>query len=160
MSNGKWPVNALIRVPVGAYGSGGPYHSSSIESILTNIKGIKVVYPSNAADMKGLMKSGFYDPNPVIILEHKGLYWSKIDGTEDSKTIEPDEDYIIPLGKSNIILEADEANINSGKSLLIISYGMGIYWSKNAAKNFEKQIEILDLRTCLLYTSPSPRDRG
>ena len=149
LSNGKWPVNALIRVPVGAYGSGGPYHSSSIESILTNIKGIKVVYPSNAADMKGLMKSGFYDPNPVIILEHKGLYWSKIEGTEDSKTIEPDEDYIIPIGKSNIILEADEANIISGKSLLIISYGMGIYWSKNAAKNFEKQIEILDLRTLI-----------
>ena len=86
LSNGKWPVSCVIRVPTGAYGSGGPYHSSSVESILTNIHGIKIAYPSNAADFKGIMKAAYYDPNPVIILEHKGLYWGKIKGTEDTKS--------------------------------------------------------------------------
>ncbi|MDO7612769.1 MAG: thiamine pyrophosphate-dependent enzyme, partial [Crocinitomicaceae bacterium] len=78
LSNGKWPVSCVVRVPIGAYGSGGPYHSSSVESVLANIRGIKLVYPSNGADFKGLMKAAYYDPNPVVILEHKGLYWSKI----------------------------------------------------------------------------------
>jgi len=86
---GKYPVSCIIRVPIGAYGSGGPYHSSSVESVLCNIKGIKVAYPSNGADLKGLMKAAYHDPNPVVMLEHKGLYWSKIKGTEDAKSIEP-----------------------------------------------------------------------
>lgn len=64
----------VLRVPIGAYGGGGPYHSGSVESLLANIKGIKVAYPSNAADMKGLIKAAYYDPNPVVMLEHKGLY--------------------------------------------------------------------------------------
>jgi 2-oxoisovalerate dehydrogenase E1 component len=68
LSNGKWPVSCIIRVPIGAYGSGGPYHSSSVESVLANIKGIKIAYPSTGADLKGLMKSAFYDPNPVVML--------------------------------------------------------------------------------------------
>ena len=59
LSNGKWPVSTIIRVPIGAYGSGGPYHSSSVESILTNIRGIKIAYPSTGADLKGLMKAAF-----------------------------------------------------------------------------------------------------
>ena len=71
LSNGKWPVSCIIRVPIGAYGSGGPYHSSSVESILANIRGIKVAYPSTGADLKGLLKSAYYDPNPVVLLEHK-----------------------------------------------------------------------------------------
>ncbi|MFN8692684.1 MAG: alpha-ketoacid dehydrogenase subunit beta, partial [Cyclobacteriaceae bacterium] len=75
LSKGQFPVPAVIRVPIGAYGGGGPYHSGSVESALLTIRGIKVVYPSNAADMKGLMKAAFYDPNPVVVLEHKGLYW-------------------------------------------------------------------------------------
>ncbi|MDG2465537.1 MAG: thiamine pyrophosphate-dependent enzyme, partial [Crocinitomicaceae bacterium] len=87
LSNGKWAVSAVIRVPIGAYGSGGPYHSSSVESVLTNIRGIKIAYPSTGADLKGLMKSAFYDPNPVVMLEHKGLYWSKIAGTEGAMSI-------------------------------------------------------------------------
>ena len=74
LSNGKWPVQMLLRVPIGAYGSGGPFHSSSVESAILTIKGIKVVYPSNAADMKGLFKAAFLDPNPVVMFEHKGLY--------------------------------------------------------------------------------------
>jgi 2-oxoisovalerate dehydrogenase E1 component len=143
LSNGKWPVSCIIRVPIGAYGSGGPYHSSSVESVVANIRGVKIAYPSTGADLKGLLKSAYYDPNPVVIFEHKGLYWSKIKGTEDAKTIEPDEDYIIPFGKGRVVLES-----NSDKSTVsVITYGMGVYWTKNAAKNFEGRVEIIDLRT-------------
>lgn len=145
LSNGKWPVSMILRVPIGAYGSGGPYHSSSVESVLANIRGIKICYPSTGADLKGLMKAAYYDPNPVVMLEHKGLYWSKIKGTEDAKTIEPDEDYIIPLGKARMVQEAEASKDKA--SLTIITYGMGVYWAKNAAKEFAGQVEIVDLRT-------------
>jgi 2-oxoisovalerate dehydrogenase E1 component len=144
LSNGKWPVSCIIRVPIGAYGSGGPYHSSSVESVLTNIRGIKIAYPSNAADLKGLMKAAYYDPNPVVMLEHKGLYWSKIKGTEDAKTIEPDSEYLIPFGKANIIVSADSKISNS---LTIVTYGMGVYWAKTAEQDFIGQLNIVDLRT-------------
>ncbi|MFL9485272.1 thiamine pyrophosphate-dependent enzyme [Chitinophagaceae bacterium LWZ2-11] len=147
LSNGKFPVNMVLRVPIGAYGGGGPYHSGSIESTLLTVKGIKIVYPSNAADMKGLMKAAFYDPNPVVMLEHKGLYWNKVPGTEDAKTIEPSKDYILPLGKGNIVLQADASRVKKGESICIITYGMGVYWAKSAAKNYPGQVEVLDLRT-------------
>jgi 2-oxoisovalerate dehydrogenase E1 component len=147
LSCGKFPVQTLIRVPIGAYGGGGPYHSGSIETTLLSIKGIKIVYPSNAADMKGLMKAAFLDPNPVVMLEHKGLYWSKVPGTDEAKTVEPSADYIIPLGKGNIVLQADDNCIASGESCCIITYGMGVYWSKAAAKHFTGKVEIIDLRT-------------
>lgn len=147
LSYGKFPVQMVLRVPIGAYGGGGPYHSGSIESTLLTIKGIKVCYPSNAADMKGLMKAAFLDPNPVIMLEHKGLYWSKVPGTEDAKTNEPSKDYILPLGKANIVLHADTNKVKNGESVLIITYGMGVYWAKSVAENFEGKIEIVDLRT-------------
>jgi 2-oxoisovalerate dehydrogenase E1 component len=137
LSNGKWPVQMLLRVPIGAYGSGGPYHSSSVESVVLQLKGIKVVYPSTAADMKGLMKAAFYDPNPVVMFEHKGLYWSKVKGTEAAKTIEPDEDYIIPLGKGRIALAAGIDKISSGETMAVITYGMGVHWAINAAKQYE-----------------------
>ncbi|HYK45545.1 MAG TPA: thiamine pyrophosphate-dependent enzyme [Parafilimonas sp.] len=144
---GKFPVSMILRVPVGAYGGGGPYHSASVESTLLNIKGIKVCYPSNAADIKGLMKAAYYDPNPVIMLEHKGLYWSKVPGTDDAKTIEPASDYVLPMGKGKIILRADESNVMNGQSVCIITYGMGVYWAKAAAFQFKGMIEIVDLRT-------------
>ncbi len=147
LSCGKFPIQTLIRVPIGAYGGGGPYHSGSVESTLLTIKGIKIVYPSNTADMKGLLKSAFLDPNPVVMLEHKGLYWSKVPGTEEAKMTEPSRDYIIPLGKGNIVLRADEEKIKNGESCCVITYGMGVYWSKAAAKNFKGQVEIIDLRT-------------
>lgn len=147
LSCGRFPVQTLIRVPVGAYGGGGPYHSGSIETTLLSIKGIKIVYPSNAADMKGLMKSAFLDPNPVIMLEHKGLYWSKMPGTEAARATEPSRDYIIPLGKAITVLPALKEKIRSGDSCCIITYGMGIYWALTAAKKFPGQIEIVDLRT-------------
>jgi len=147
LSCGKFPVSMILRVPVGAYGGGGPYHSGCVETTVLSIKGIKVAYPSNAADMKGLMKAAYYDPNPVVMLEHKGLYWSKVPGTEDAKSIEPSANYILPFGKANIILQADKNNIDKGESSVIITYGMGVYWAKAAAKSFNKQIEIVDLRT-------------
>ncbi len=147
LSNGKWPASAVIRVPIGAYGSGGPYHSSSVESVLANIRGIKVVYPSNGADMKGLMKAAFYDPNPVVILEHKGLYWSKLKGTDEAKSVLPDRAYAIPIGKARIFQEAHAENIAKGDSAVIITYGMGVYWAKSASAAFPGRIEILDLRS-------------
>jgi 2-oxoisovalerate dehydrogenase E1 component len=147
LSNGKWPVSCLIRVPIGAYGSGGPYHSSSVESVLTNIRGIKVVYPSTGADLKGLIKAAFYDPNPVVMLEHKGLYWSKVPGTEGAMSVEPAEDYIIPIGKGRVVQSASEENISQGKSCCIITYGRGVYWSITAAEKHQNQVEIIDLRT-------------
>jgi len=146
LSNGKYPVSCIIRVPIGAYGSGGPYHSSSVESVLANIKGIKIAYPSTGADLKGLIKSAYYDPNPVIIFEHKGLYWSKIKGTEEAKTIEPDENYVIPFGKSRMVQEINP-NDSRLSTMTVITYGMGVYWAKNASKQFPGQIEIIDLRT-------------
>ena len=144
---GKFPVSMILRVPVGAYGGGGPYHSGCVETTLLSIKGIKVAYPSNAADMKGLMKAAFYDPNPVVILEHKGLYWSKVPGTEEAKSPEPSRDYILPFGKANIILKAGEEKVDNGESCVVITYGMGVFWAKTAAKQFNQQIEIIDLRT-------------
>ncbi|MEJ8820376.1 alpha-ketoacid dehydrogenase subunit alpha/beta [Lacibacter sp. H407] len=147
LSCGKFPIQTLIRVPIGAYGGGGPYHSGSIESTLLSIKGIKIVYPSNAADMKGLMKAAFLDPNPVVMLEHKGLYWSKVPGTEDAKTAEPSSDYLLPLGKARIAVAADEDLIEEGESCCIITYGMGVYWAAAAAKQFDGAVEIIDLRT-------------
>lgn len=147
LSCGKFPVSTIIRVPVGAYGAGGPYHSGSIETTLLSVKGIKIAYPSNAADMKGLMKAAYLDPNPVVMLEHKGLYWSKVPGTEDAKSIEPSRDYILPFGKANIVLQADEAKIKNGESCCVVTYGMGVYWAKAAAKKYPGRVEIIDLRT-------------
>ena len=143
LSNGKWPISCIIRVPIGAYGSGGPYHSSSVESVLAQIKGIKIAYPATGADLKGLMKAAYYDPNPVVILEHKGLYWSKIEGTSGAKTIEPSKDYIIPFGKGRIALESENLN----NTICIITYGMGVYWALNAAKDHKGKVEVIDLRT-------------
>jgi 2-oxoisovalerate dehydrogenase E1 component len=145
LTNGKWPVSMILRVPIGAYGSGGPYHSSSVESVLANIRGIKIVYPSNGADLKGLMKAAYYDPNPVVILEHKGLYWSKVKGTDEARTIEPAEDYILPLGKAAIVQEVEEQKTR--ETISVITYGMGVHWALNASKGMKEKVEIIDLRT-------------
>lgn len=145
LSNGKWPVSMILRVPIGAYGSGGPYHSSSVESVLTNIRGIKIAYPSNGADLKGLMKSAYYDPNPVVILEHKGLYWSKVKGTDAARVNEPSEDYMLPFGKANIVQEIWEQE--TAETMTVITYGMGVHWALNASSDIKNQVEIIDLRT-------------
>lgn len=145
LTNGKWPVSMILRVPIGAYGSGGPYHSSSVESVLTNIRGIKIAYPSNGADLKGLMKAAYYDPNPVVILEHKGLYWSKVKGTEAARVNEPSEDYLLPLGKANVVQEIWEQE--EKETMSIITYGMGVHWALNASSTMKENVEIVDLRT-------------
>ena len=147
LSNGKWPVSMILRVPIGAYGSGGPYHSSSVESIVTNIRGIKIAYPSNGADLKGLMKAAYHDPNPVVIFEHKGLYWSKVPGTQGATSVEPSENYILPLGKAWVLQEIwKQENV---ETLTIVTYGMGVHWAYNATGELgmRDQIEIIDLRT-------------
>jgi 2-oxoisovalerate dehydrogenase E1 component len=159
LSCGKYPVSMILRVPIGAYGGGGPYHSGSVESTLATIKGIKIAYPSNAADIKGLIKAAYHDGNPVVMLEHKGLYWSKVPGTEDAKTVEPDRDYILPFGKGNVVLSPSDEAVDNGDSICIITYGMGVYWAKNAAKQYPGQVEVIDLRTIypldeeLVYTT-------
>lgn len=145
LTNGKWPVSMILRVPIGAYGSGGPYHSSSVESVLANIRGIKIAYPSNGADLKGLMKAAYYDPNPVVILEHKGLYWSKVKGTDMARVNEPSEDYILPFGKANLVQEIWPQETT--ETLTIITYGMGVHWALNASADLKNQVEIVDLRT-------------
>jgi 2-oxoisovalerate dehydrogenase E1 component len=142
LSYGKWEVPVVIRVPCGAYLGGGPYHSSSVESVLSAIRGIKVVYPSNAADMKGLLKAAFYDPNPVVILEHKGLYWSKVPGTRRAKTPEPAPDYVVPIGQARW-----EKTASADLAVLIISYGMGVHWAWLAAEKHPDAVAILDLRS-------------
>ena len=144
---GKFPISMVLRVPIGAYGGGGPYHSGCVESILANIKGIKVAFPSNAADLKGLLKAAYYDPNPVIMLEHKGLYWSKVPGTEEAKTIEPDADYILPFGKGLSVLQAEQDMIENGESCCVITYGMGVHWARNAALKYPGAVEVIDIRT-------------
>jgi len=145
LSNGKWPVSMILRVPIGAYGSGGPYHSSSVESVLTNVRGIKIAYPSNGADLKGLMKAAYYDPNPVVILEHKGLYWSKVPGTLTATSVEPSEDYVLPFGKAWVLQEIWKQE--DVETLTVVTYGMGVHWAYNATKEIADQVEIIDLRT-------------
>ncbi len=147
LSNGKWPVSMILRVPIGAYGSGGPYHSSSVESVVTNIRGLKIAYPSNGADLKGLLKAAYYDPNPVVIFEHKGLYWSKVPGTKGATSIEPSEDYVLPFGKAWVLQEIWKQE--DVETISIITYGMGVHWAMNAsaALGMQDRIEVVDLRT-------------
>ena len=147
LSNGKYPVNMTLRVPIGAYGSGGPYHSSSVESVVANIRGIKIAYPSNGADLFGLLKAAVADPNPVVIFEHKGLYWSKVKGTDAARTVLPSEDYILPFGVANEVLSAHASSLQYGPAVLIVTYGMGVHWALNAASHFEGKVGIVDLRT-------------
>ncbi len=145
LSNGKWPVSMILRVPIGAYGSGGPYHSSSVESVVSNIRGLKIAYPSNGADLKGLLKAAYYDPNPVVIFEHKGLYWSKVPGTKGATAKEPAEDYVLPFGKAWVLQEIWPQEVD--ETATIISYGMGVHWAMNATKGLRDQVEVIDLRT-------------
>ncbi|WP_335977566.1 alpha-ketoacid dehydrogenase subunit alpha/beta [Gaetbulibacter jejuensis] len=147
LSNGKWPVSMILRVPIGAYGSGGPYHSSSVESVVTNIRGVKIVYPSNGADLKGLMKAAYHDPNPVVIFEHKGLYWSKVPGTQGATSVEPAEDYVLPFGKAWVLQEIWKQD--DLETCTIVTYGMGVHWAMNASEELglKDQVEVIDLRT-------------
>ncbi|MCX8054414.1 MAG: dehydrogenase E1 component subunit alpha/beta [Ignavibacteria bacterium] len=139
-SNGGFSCPMVIRVAVGGYIHGGLCHSQNIESIFSHIPGLMIAYPSNAADAKGLLKTACRLQDPVLFLEHKGMYRLPF-----ARTIEPDSNYLVPFGKGKLVKE--------GKDLTIVTYGMGVKDSINAAKNFEKNnnstIEIIDLRTII-----------
>lgn len=148
LTAGKWPVSAVIRVAIGAYDNHGPYHSSSIEAILTNIVGIKVVYPSCGRDLYGLIQSAYYDPNPVVILEHKAIYWAQGEHFElVNKPADRLENSVFenstPIGKSSLVKIANSLS----EKVCIITWGMGVHLSWQASKSFADEVEILDLRT-------------
>lgn len=131
----RWGQNAdvVVRMPTGAGVGAGPFHSQSNEAWFTHVPGLKVVYPSNPADAKGLMIAALEDPNPVLYFEHKAMYRS-VEGDV------PDEYYYVPIGKAHFISEGTEATI--------ITYGMGVHWAKKyAAENEHVSLTILDLRS-------------
>ncbi|MFT3932599.1 MAG: dehydrogenase E1 component subunit alpha/beta [Chitinophagaceae bacterium] len=135
--NYRWGQNAdvVIRMPAGGGMGAGPFHSQSNEAWFVHTPGLKVVYPSSAADAKGLMTAAINDPNPVLFFEHKGLYRS-VSGAV------PNEYYETPIGKASIVQE--------GNTLSIITYGAGVHWAMEySKKHAETSIEILDLRSLL-----------
>mgnify|MGYP001215670871 FL=1 len=136
-SNGSWTCPLVIRVAVGGYIHGGLYHSQSIDSYFFNIPGIRVAYPSNAADAKGLLKTALRMEDPVIFLEHKGLYRQGY-----ASTPEPNKDFIIPFGKANIIQEGDY--------FTIITWGAMVQKCIDAIKILDLEageVDLIDIRT-------------
>lgn len=132
----RWSANAdvVIRMPAGGGMAAGPFHSQSNEAWFTHTPGLKVVYPSNPHDAKGLLLASFEDPNPVMYFEHKGLY------RLISESI-PDDYFTVEIGKATVTAQGDDCTI--------ITYGMGVHWAKEAALHTGLSIEILDLRTLL-----------
>lgn len=132
----RWGQNAdvVVRMPTGAGVAAGPFHSQSNEAWFTHVPGLKVVYPSNPYDAKGLLLTAFEDPNPVMFFEHKALYRSL-------STEVPEAYYNLPFGKAVSVLEGNE--------VAIISYGMGVHWARKAAEELNISAEIVDLRTLL-----------
>jgi len=137
-SNGQWNLPLVIRMPYGGYIQGGPYHSQSIEAFLAHCPGLKVVIPSNAADAKRLLKAAIRDPNPVVFLEHKGLYRQRVFCARRP----PEKESILPLGKANIVRE--------GTDVTLVGYGMMIFMAVEVAEKLSREgisVEIIDLRT-------------
>ena len=134
----RWGQNAdvVVRMPTGAGVGAGPFHSQSNEAWFTHVPGLKVVYPSNPADAKGLLCAAIEDPNPVMYFEHKFLYRS-VEGEV------PDAYYTTPIGKAVLAAEGDEVSI--------ITYGLGVHWALEAVKESGISADILDLRTLLPY---------
>ena len=133
----RWGQNAdvVVRMPTGAGTAAGPFHSQSNEAWFVKTPGLKVVYPSNPQDAKGLLLAAFEDPNPVIYFEHKYLYRSL-------KGEVPAGYYNTPIGKA--------ATVQTGQDLTIITYGLGVHWAiEAAAERPDYTFEILDLRTLL-----------
>ena len=131
----RWGQNAdvVIRMPTGAGVGAGPFHSQSNEAWFTHVPGLKVVYPSNPADAKGLMIAALADPNPILYFEHKAMYRS-VEGDV------PDAYYQIPIGQANFISKGTDATI--------ITYGMGVHWAKKyQADNASISLTILDMRS-------------
>lgn len=136
-SNNLFEAPVVTRVAVGGYIHGGLYHSQNIEGFFAHMPGILIAYPSNAADAKGLLKTALRLNDPVLFLEHKGLYRQSY-----STSPEPDADYLIPFGKAKVVKD--------GNDLSIITYGAMVHESNFAVKRLEEEgysIEIIDLRT-------------
>lgn len=133
----RWGQNAnvVIRMPTGGGVGAGPFHSQSNEAWFAHSPGLKIVYPSNPADAKGLLIAAINDPNPVLFFEHKALYRS-ISGEV------PDNYFEVEIGKAALVQEGDDVSV--------ITYGMGVVWMQEyVAQHPELSVEILDLRTLL-----------
>jgi 2-oxoisovalerate dehydrogenase E1 component len=135
-SHYRWGQNAdvVVRMPTGAGTAAGPFHSQSNEAWFTHVPGLKVVYPSNPHDAKGLLCAAFEDPNPVMFFEHKLLYRS-LSGPV------PEAYYTTPIGQAALVAE--------GQDLSIITYGLGVHWALAACQEMGIKADILDLRTLL-----------
>ncbi len=136
-SNGAWTAPVVLRVPVGGYIHGGPYHSQNIEAIFAHTPGYRIAIPSTAADAKGLLKAAIRSDDPVLFLEHKALYRQPA-----ARSPEPSESYVLPFGRARVVRE--------GADLTLVTYGAMVYKALNVARELEKQdvsVEIIDLRT-------------
>ena len=136
-SNNVWSCPAVIRVPVGGYIHGGLCHSQSIDGYFIHLPGIYIAYPSNAADAKGLLKMACRMDDPVIFMEHKGIYRQGY-----AVSPEPDEDYLLPFGQANLVQE--------GTDISIITWGAMVQQSIDAVNSFSLEdgvVGIIDLRT-------------
>ncbi|MEQ9166470.1 MAG: dehydrogenase E1 component subunit alpha/beta [Fulvivirga sp.] len=135
-SHYRWGQNAdvVVRMPTGAGVAAGPFHSQSNEAWFFHTPGLKIVYPSNPVDAKGLLCAAIEDPNPVIYFEHKFLYRSLTDDVSDDY-------YTVEIGKAKLIAE--------GSELSIITYGMGVHWAKEVTEEMGISADILDLRSLL-----------
>jgi len=132
----RWGQNAdvVIRMPTGGTVAAGPFHSQSNEAWFTHTPGLKVLFPSNPYDAKGLLLASFEDPNPIIYFEHKAMYRSQTDNI-------PDDYYTVPIGKAAVTRE--------GTAATIVTYGMGVHWAKKAVQEADADVEIIDLRSLL-----------
>jgi 2-oxoisovalerate dehydrogenase E1 component len=136
-SQGEWTNPMVVRVAVGGYIKGGPWHSACIEATFAHIPGWKIAFPSSAGDAKGLLKAAIRGQDPVLFLEHKGLY-RKV----QAKSLEPDAGYLIPFGKGRVRRE--------GKDLTIVTWGSTVYLALEVARQLEmedRSLEVVDLRT-------------
>ncbi len=136
-SNNAWTSPVVIRVPVGGYIHGGHYHSQSIEAFFAHIPGLRIAFPSTAADAKGLLKAAIRGDDPVIFMEHKGLYRQGYAATPESSA-----DYVLPFGIAAVRKE--------GADVTIVTYGAMVQQSLEAARALEsagRSVEVIDLRT-------------
>ena len=133
-SNGKWECPFVMRVPIGGYIHGALCHSQSIDGFFTHLPGIRIAYPSNASDAKGLLKAACRMNDPVLFLEHKGLYRQGFASSD-----EPDKNYLLEFGKANIIKVGDD--------LTIVTWGALVQKSLEAVRNLDYSVEIIDIRT-------------
>lgn len=144
-SHYRWEQNAdvVVRMPTGAGVGGGPFHSQSNEAWFVHTPGLKVVFPSNPHDAKGLLAASIEDPNPVMYFEHKALYRSNTD-------LVPDDYYTTEIGKASLALEGDDISI--------ITYGMGVHWALEAVEELSISADIVDLRTLLPWDTEAVYD--